>query len=64
MLVCSAITKDEVLLNIVDEPIIQSDVSVERGKLSALETLQRLGEVDNVGDLTKYGYKFFNIINE
>jgi hypothetical protein len=64
MLICSAITKDEVLLNVIDEPLIQSDVMVERGKISALESLQRLGEVDNVGDLTKYGYKFFNIINE
>ena len=64
MLVCSAITKDELLLNIIDEPLIESDVNIERGKLSSLESLQRLGEVDNVGDLTKYGYKFFNIINQ
>jgi len=62
MLVCSAITKDELLLNIIDLPEIQSDVFVERGKNSALESLQRLGEVDNVGDLMKYGYKFFNVI--
>lgn len=63
MLVCSAITKDEALINVIDEPEVQSDIFVERGKLSVLETLQRLGEVDNVGDLSKYGYKFFKIIN-
>jgi hypothetical protein len=60
--VCSAITKQEFLLNVVDEPEIQSAVLVERGKNSALERFMRLGEVDNVGDLTKYGYGFFNVI--
>lgn len=62
-LVCSAITKNEVLLNVIDEAEIQSNVFIERGKNSAFERVQRLGEVDNVGDLEKYGYKFFNIIN-
>lgn len=60
--VCSAVTKQEFLLNVIDEPEIQSDVFVERGKNSALERIMRLGEVDNVGDLTKYGYGFFNVI--
>lgn len=63
MLVCSAITKNEVLLNVIDEPEIFSSVFIERGKNSGLERIQRLGEVDNVGDLVKYGYKFFNVIN-
>jgi hypothetical protein len=62
MMVCSAITKNEVLLNVIDEPEVQTNVYVERGKNSALERIQRLGEVDNVGDLEKYGYKFFNVI--
>jgi hypothetical protein len=61
--ICSAITKNEALLNVIDEPEIFSSVFIERGKYSALERIQRLNEVDNVGDLTKYGYKFFNIIN-
>ena len=59
---CSALTKNEVLINVIDEPQIQSDVIIERGKNSALERLVRLGEIDNVGDLTKYGYGFFNVI--
>ncbi len=25
------------------------------------KTIQRLGEVDNIGDLVKYGYGFFNV---
>ena len=62
MMVCSAITKNEVLLNVIDEAEVQSNVFIERGKNSVLERLERLGEVDNVGDLEKYGYKFFNVI--
>jgi hypothetical protein len=62
-IVCSALTKNEVLLNVISETEIQSNVYVERGKLSPLESMMRLGEVDNVGDLEKYGYKFFNILN-
>jgi hypothetical protein len=62
MLVCSAITKNEVLLNVIDEPEIQSEIFIERGKQSSLERVERLGEVDNIGDLEKYGYKFFNVI--
>jgi hypothetical protein len=61
-IVCSAITKEEVLLNVIDQPEVQSDVYIERGKNSAFERIQRLGEVDNLGDLEKYGYKFFNVI--
>jgi hypothetical protein len=48
---------------VISETEIQSNVYVERGKLSPLESMMRLGEVDNVGDLEKYGYKFFNILN-
>lgn len=62
MLVCSAITKNEVLLNVIDEAEVQSEIYIERGKQSSLERVERLGEVDNIGDLVKYGYKFFNII--
>ena len=42
-------------------PEIQTDIYVERGKYSAFEALQRLGEVDNIGDMVSYGYGFFKI---
>lgn len=58
------ITKDEVLLKIMDQPQIQTDVFVERGKNSAYERVQRLGEVDNLGDMLNYGYGFFNVENK
>jgi hypothetical protein len=60
-LVLSALTKNEALLNVIDEPEIITNVFIERGKYTALENIMRLGEVDNVGDLEKYGYKYFNV---
>ena len=60
-LVLSALTKNEALINVIDQPEIQSELSFERGKMGVLEYVERLGEVDNVGDLTKYGYGFFNV---
>jgi hypothetical protein len=62
-IVVSAITKDEILLDFVMDPEIQSDVFIERGKYSGTENLQRLGEVDNIGDLVRYGYGYFKINN-
>jgi hypothetical protein len=55
------ITKEEVLLRVIDQPQIQTNVFVERGKNSAYERIQRLGEVDNLGDMINYGYRFFNV---
>ena len=63
MVVCQPIVKNELLLGIIDEVEVQSNIFVERGKNSVLERIERLGEVDNIGDLEKYGYKFFNLIN-
>jgi hypothetical protein len=60
-LVLSALTKNEALLNVIDEPEIVTNIFIERGKYTALENVMRLGEVDNVGDLEKYGYKYFNV---
>jgi hypothetical protein len=57
-------TKNEALMNIVSDPQVQSDVYIERGNNSALERIQRLGEVDNIGDLENYGYGFFNFVNQ
>jgi len=61
MIVSSAITKNEYLLDFVMSPEIQSNVFIERGKYSGYESLERLGEVDNIGDLTLYGYGYFKI---
>ena len=63
-LTASAITKNEALLKVMDQPQIQTDVFIERGKNSAYERVQRLGEVDNLGDMLNYGYGFFNVENK
>ena len=63
-LTASAITKNETLIKVMAEPQIQTDVFVERGKNSAYERVQRLGEVDNLGDMLNYGYGFFNVENK
>jgi hypothetical protein len=58
------ITKNEALLKVMDQPQIQTNVFVERGKNSAYERVQRLGEVDNIGDMINYGYGFFNVVDK
>lgn len=63
-LTAEPITKDEVLLKVIDQPQIQTNVFVERGKNSAYERVLRLGEVDNLGDMINYGYGFFNVVNK
>jgi len=60
-LVLTALTKNEALLNVIDQPEIITNVYIERGKYTPLENVMRLGEVDNMGDLEKYGYKYFTI---
>jgi hypothetical protein len=60
-LVLTALTKNEALLNVIDQPEIITNVYIERGKYAPLENVMRLGEVDNMGDLEKYGYKYFTI---
>ena len=56
-----AIVKDEMLLGIAFQPEVQSNVYIERGKQAPYEKIQRLGEVDNLGELNRYGYGYFNL---
>lgn len=63
-LTAEPITKDEVLLKVVDQPQVQTNVFIERGKNSAYERVMRLGEVNNLGDMINYGYGFFNVVNK
>jgi len=58
------ITKEEVLIKVIDQPQVQTNVFVERGKNSAYEKIQRFGEVDNLGDLILYGYGFYNVVKK
>jgi hypothetical protein len=55
------IVKDEMLLGISSEPQIQSNVYIERGKQAPYERIQRLGEINNLGQLNRYGYGYFKL---
>lgn len=63
MIVASGITKNEGMINVIDEPQIYSSLYIERGKNSVFENFKRIGEVDTVPELVKYGYGFFNIVS-
>lgn len=58
------IVKEEILIGMANATEIQSNVFIDRGNLSGTEGLLRLGEVDNLGDLIKYGYGYFEIIKQ
>lgn len=55
------ITRNEHFLGFIDEPVIYSDVFVERGKQSVMEKNLRLNEIDNLGELRIYGNGYFNV---
>lgn len=59
----TSITKFEYLMNVIEQPEIQSNVFIERGKISGLENFRRIGEVNNTGSLRTYGYGYFDIRN-
>lgn len=55
------IVKEELLLKISSQPEVQSNIFIERGKVSPYERVQRLGEVDSIGTLFRYGYGYFKL---
>lgn len=55
------ITRNEHFIGFVDDPIIYSDIFVERGKQGVMEKNFRLGEIDNIGELDIYGNGYFKI---
>lgn len=57
----TTITKFEYLMNVIEQPEIQSNVFIERGKYSGLESFRRIGDVNNTGALRTYGYGFFDV---
>ena len=60
-IVAVPITKEPILMKIVDQPQIISDVYVERGKSTVYEQVRRIGEVDNLSSMITYGYGYFFI---
>ena len=57
----SAITKQEYLFGITEQPEVKSDVFIDRGNISVFEKHLKLSEITNINELTRYGKGFFNI---
>ena len=55
------LTRNEHFLGFVEEPRIYSDLFVDRGKQGVTEKNLRLGEIDNLGELSVYGNGYFKI---
>jgi len=55
------LTREEHFLGFVEQPRVYSDIFVNRGKQGVLENNLRLGEIDNMGELSIYGNKYFNV---
>jgi hypothetical protein len=56
------LTKQEFLMNVVQKPEVQSDVFIERGKVSVFERPQRLAQTSTIGELELHGYGYYNIL--
>lgn len=57
----NVITRNEHFLGFIEQPRIYSDIFVERGKNSVVEMNLRLGEIDNMGELSVYGNGYFKV---
>lgn len=55
------LTRNEHYLGFINEPLIYSDIFVERGKMGVSEFNLRLSEIDNLGELDIYGNGFFTV---
>lgn len=55
------LTRNEHFLGFIDEPVIYSDIFVERGKQGVLEKSLRLSEIDSTGEIEIYGNGYFNV---
>ena len=55
------LTKEEYLLNFSSPPMVDIDVTIDRGGASAFENHYKLAECNTIQDLEDYGNNFFNI---
>lgn len=58
----SALTKEEYLFGIISKPEIKSDVFIDRGSLSLMDSHLRLSEIKNLGELVRYGNGYYKIV--
>ncbi len=60
----SALTKEEYLFGITTPPKVESDVFIDRGATSVMDSHLRLSEIRNLGELVKYGNGFYNLTQQ
>ena len=59
-----ALTKEEFLMNVCQEPETRGDVFIERGKVAVFDTCQRLAVNPTIGELELHGYGYYNFVNQ
>jgi len=55
------LTKLEVLMNVCQRPETRSNIFIERGKVTAFEKAQRMGQINSTGELELHGYGYYKI---
>lgn len=60
-IIFEVLSRNEHFLGFVEEPKIYSDIFVERGKQGVMEMNLRLGEIENMGELSVYGNGYFKV---
>ena len=63
-LTLSALTKEEYLFGITTPPKVESDVFIDRGATSVMDSHLRLSEIRNLTELVKYGNGFYNLTQQ
>jgi hypothetical protein len=58
----SAITKEEYLFGIISKPEVESDVFIDRGITEIYERTLKMSEITNLGELSRYGRGYYNLI--
>jgi hypothetical protein len=53
--------QEEYLIGIISQPEVESDVFIDRGVVSVLDTHLRLSEIESLDHLERYGNGFYNI---
>jgi hypothetical protein len=60
-LLCQLIVKEDVMMGVVQDIEVQSDLYVERGTVSVFESNLRLCDLGSVGEIDVYGNKYFTV---
>lgn len=60
----SALTKQEFLMGITEKPKVNSDVFIDRGAISPIESHLRLSEIKTIREMENYNGEFYNFIQQ